>query len=107
MNNIQNEFRVFKHAHHNGKEFIEQRELSCHPTNAEGQSSLQEIIKKSDDDFAHEDFFITKWELIIDHDGAKSWQENLKFGRQYSGFKKKGKGLLFTRKEYQEFQNSK
>jgi hypothetical protein len=107
MNNIKTEFRVFQHAHNNGKEFIEQRQLSSHPTNIEGQKALKENIKESDDDFAHEDFFITKWEFIEDSDGEKRWRENLNFGRKYSDFKKNGKGLLYTRREFQEFQKSK
>ena len=104
MTIINTEFRIFKDAHHNGQEFIEQAQLSSHITNEESIKTLKEMIKESHDDFAHEDFFITKWELIENEYKERNWKENLKFGRQKSNFKKNGKGLLFTRKEYNEFE---
>ncbi|MDG4717333.1 hypothetical protein [Winogradskyella marincola] len=61
---------------------------------------LDNILKKSNDEFAHEDYLIRKWRKI-DNNGQEKWILDSSFEKKFLG-SRTAKGLLYTRKEYEE-----
>jgi hypothetical protein len=67
---------------------------------------LNNLLEDSDDDFAHEDFFIKKWRKISGVNGEDKWIMDLNFEKKFMS-SKTAKGLLYKRKEYEQLINSK
>ncbi|KAA1244551.1 hypothetical protein [Aquimarina sp. RZ0] len=106
MNNQVVQYRLYKEAFNDGEEFIEEELIDRFPKSDDSHKSMKNIISNSDDDFAHEDYFVSKWELEENSEGVLEWCPDNVFGKQRAK-PRNGKGLLYTRTSYKKHLNQK
>lgn len=62
---------------------------------------INNILKQSEDDFAHEDYLIRKWRKINGVNGQDKWILDSTFEKKFLS-PQTAKGLLYTRKEFEQ-----